>query len=82
MKNVITFDPVAKANEERKEELLSVVDEIRRQIEAGEIKEFVACSLDDVGVAQIHVSALDLPGSVGLFEIGKVMLINSQEMLD
>jgi hypothetical protein len=36
----------------------------------------VACSLDKDGEAQIHVSALDLPGSVGLFEIGKHLLIS------
>ena len=79
MNNVFTFDPKAKADEERKEQLLYVLDEIRKQVEAGEIKEFVACSLDESGIAQIHVSALDLPGSVGLFEIGKVMLIQAEQ---
>jgi hypothetical protein len=82
MNNVVNFDPQAKEAEQRKKELLEVVDEIRSQVERGEIKELVACSMDKIGIAQIHVSALDLPGSVGLFEIGKVMLINSQEMFD
>ena len=77
--NVITLDPAAKETELRKKELLEVVDEIRKQVEEGEIKELVACSMDKHGLAQIHVSVLDLPGGVGLFEMGKVMLINSQD---
>ena len=77
--NVITLDPTAKEAEQRKKELLEVVDEIRKQVEEGEIKELVACSMDKNGLAQIHVSVMDLPGGVGLFEMGKVMLINSQD---
>jgi|694.fasta_scaffold71513_1 hypothetical protein len=76
MNNVYTFDPKAKEDEERKQSLLEVIDAVRDQIERGEIRELVACSLDKDGEAQIHVSALDLPGSVGLFEIGKHLLIS------
>jgi hypothetical protein len=76
--NVVSFDPRAKLNEERKAELLEVVEEIRKLVESGEIKEFVACSMDKDGLANIHVSALDLPGSVGLFEIGKHILIQME----
>lgn len=75
MNNVITFDPQARANEERKAELLEVINEIKSKIESGEIKEFVACSIDNDGSANIHVSVIDLPGGVGLFEIGKHILI-------
>lgn len=77
--NVITLDPAAKETEQRKQELFEVLDEIRRQVEQGEIKELVACSMDKHGLAQLHCSVLDLPGGVGLFEMGKVMLINSQD---
>lgn len=78
MHNVFSFDPDAKANRERKDQLLEVLDEIKRQVEDGEIKELAACTLDKDGVAQIHVAALDLPGAVGLFEIGKHMLISQE----
>jgi len=78
MNNVFNFDPQAKEAEQRKKELLEVIDEMRSQIENGEIKEFVACSMDREGTAQIHASCLDLPGGVGLFEIGKVMMINQE----
>ena len=77
--NVVSIDPKVKEIEQRKQELLEVIDEIRSQVEAGEIKELVACSMDKDGLAQLHVSILDLPGGVGLFEMGKVMLINSQD---
>ena len=76
MNNVYTFDPKAKEDEQRKQSLLEVIDAVRDQIERGEIRELVACSLDKDGEAQIHVSALDLPGGVGLFEIGKHLLIS------
>ena len=61
--------------EEQKKAMLEVLDHMRKCIEAGQIKEFVAASIDDDGLTQIHVAAMDLPGSVGLFEIGKHILI-------
>jgi hypothetical protein len=71
---VVTLDTKNK-EDERKAELLEVIEEIRRLVEKGEIKELVACSVDHEGSASIHVSVLDLPGGVGLFEIGKHLLI-------
>jgi hypothetical protein len=67
-----------KTDDKRKEDMLEVINEIRDQIEAGEITEFVACSLDLEGLGQIHVSTLDVPGAVGLFEIGKHLLISQE----
>lgn len=64
-----------KKGKKRKDDMLEVLDEMRRQIEAGEIVEFVATSLDNDGIAQIHICAMDMPGSVGLYEIGKHLLI-------
>jgi hypothetical protein len=65
-------------DDEQKKAMLDVLDFMRKEIESGEIKEFVACSLDDDGVCQIHVAAMDLPGSIGLFEIGKHILISGE----
>ena len=79
MDNVFTIASKKHTEEEdRKKQLLDVVDTLREQIENGEIKEFVACSLDKDGVAQIHVYVLDFAGGVGLFEIGKASLIHSR----
>jgi hypothetical protein len=68
--------------EEQKKAMLAVVDFIRQSIDQGLIKEFVACSIDDSGEVQIHVAAMDLPGSVGLFEIGKHILISGETTFD
>jgi len=67
-----------KTEDKQKESMLEVLNYMRKQIEEGYIKEFVACSLDEDGLAQIHVSAMDLPGSIGLFEIGKHLLISQE----
>ena len=79
--NVVALDPKAKKDEERKTAMLEVLEEMKKQIEAGEITEFVACSMSDDGEAQIHASCLDLIGGVGLFEVGKHLLIESDRML-
>ena len=77
--NVFNFDPKAVEEERRKLELLEVIETIKNEIQEGNIKEFVACSIDDEGNCQIHVAALDLPGSIGLFEIGKHLLISGEQ---
>ena len=76
--NVITMDPKGKQREERKEALLEVLEEIKRQIEEGTIEEFVGCSMSSEGEAQIHASCFDVAGGVGLFEIGKHLLIQHE----
>lgn len=78
--NVVTLDPKLKKDQERKESMLEVLAEMKRLVEDGEITEFVACSMTDDGEAQIHASCLDLVGGVGLFEVGKNLLIESDRM--
>lgn len=68
--------------EEQKKAMLEVIDFMKDAIEKGDIKEFVASSIDTDGVCQIHVAAMDLPGSIGLFEIGKHLLINGETDFD
>jgi CCR4-NOT transcriptional regulation complex NOT5 subunit len=79
--NVVAFDPKEKEETRRKQEMLDVLSEIQRQVEQGEIKEFVACSLRADGDAQIHASCLDLVGGVGLFEVGKHLLIENDQIM-
>ena len=62
-----------------KEDLLQVLDELRRQIEEGEIEEFVAASSNAEGEVQIHVCSKDLLGSIGMFEVGKYTLMQIQQ---
>jgi len=62
----------------RKEEMLEVIEHMRQAIENGEISEFVAASISENGETQIHACAIDLPGGIGLFEIGKFILMSSE----
>lgn len=75
---VVTLDPKEKEDNRRKEAMLEVLEEMRRQVEAGDIREFVACSMSEDGLPQIHVSCLDFAGGVGMYEIGKHLLIAQQ----
>jgi hypothetical protein len=79
MENVVTLKPRQEQIEEKqKQDMLDVLDHLRGEIESGRVREFVATSMSDEGDAQIHVCTLDLPGSIGLYEIGKHILISQQ----
>ena len=67
---------VANLNEKRKKEMLDILEHMREKIEAGEILEFTATSLDNDGDCQIHCYVGDVAVGIGLFEIGKNILIN------
>ena len=75
--NVVSIDPKAKQKEQRREEMLEVIEQMRQMVENGEIEEFVACSSAD-GECKIHASCLDAAGGIGLFEIGKHLLIEHE----
>jgi len=62
--------------EKRKIALLDILNHMKEQIEAGVIQEFTATSLDKDGDAQIHCYVGDVAVGVGLFEIGKNILMN------
>jgi len=77
MTNIVSIN--TKKNEQSKEALIEVLDEIRAQVEAGDITELVAASYCSDGEAQIHVSCNNFIGGVGLFEIGKLMFYTQYE---
>jgi hypothetical protein len=64
--------------QKHKEEMLEVINDLKKAIENNEISEFVAASVDTHGEVQIHAVVMDIPGAVGLFEIGKHLLITSE----
>jgi hypothetical protein len=70
------------SEQRRKANLLEVIDEVRKRIEEGNMEEFVMASIDKEGEVNIHASAKDLIGGVGLFEVGKNILIQQQTMID
>lgn len=65
-------------SKKRKKDLLEILDDIRKKIDDGEIEEFVISSIDNTGEVQVHVCVKDIVGGVGLFEIGKNILILQQ----
>jgi len=68
--------------EKRKQDLLDILNEMKIRIESGEIQEFVATSLDGNGEAQIHCFVGDVAAGVGLYEIGKNILMNQYNVED
>ncbi len=75
---VVVLGGKESAEAKRKQDLLDVIDAMRLMVQSGEITEFVAASIDGDGITQIHICALDLPGSIGLFDIGKHLLISGE----
>lgn len=75
---VVSIDPREKEIAKNKADLLEVLNEMRAQIEEGSIVEFVAVSICEDGECQIHAKVADLPSAVGLFEIGKHMIIQQE----
>jgi hypothetical protein len=75
---VVVLGGKESAEAKRKQDLLDVIDAMRLMVQSGEITEFVAASIDGDGITQIHICSLDLPGSIGLFEIGKHLLISGE----
>ena len=72
---VVSINSKDDIDSKRRQDMLDVIDTMRMMVQSGEITEFVGASVGEDGIAQIHVCAMDLPGSIGLFEIGKHMLI-------
>jgi hypothetical protein len=75
---VVSIDPKEKEKQRLKADLLEVLNEMREQIEEGNIVEFVAVSITQDGDPQIHTMVENLPTAVGLFEIGKHMIIQQE----
>ena len=62
----------------KKADLLEIIDHLRSEIESGEVVEFVAASIDTEGDVQIHAASADFLGAIGLFEIGKHILMTQE----
>lgn len=61
-----------------KQDLLEVVDMLRKRIDSGEIEEFVVSAITTDGLVEISACVKDTLGGVGLFEIGKTTLITQE----
>lgn len=68
------------SKKKQKTGLLEVLDDLRKRIEDGDLEEFVVASMDSNGDVEIHVCVKDLVGGVGLYEMGKHILMQQQSM--
>ena len=75
-------DAIAAADEKRKIDMLAILKKLEQDINEGKINEFSATSLDKHGEAKIHCYVDDVAVGVGLFEIGKNILINQYDPYD
>jgi len=78
MTKIVSIDPAGDERERIRADLLEVLNEMREQIESGDIVQFVATSMLEDGETQIHSMVSDLPTAVGLYEIGKHMIIQQE----
>ena len=67
-----------KQEQEHKERLLETIDAMRDAIENDSIKEFVATSISPDGDVNVYSCTLDVPGAIGLLEIGKTIIIANE----
>lgn len=63
------------SKKKQKTGLLEVLEDLRKRIEEGDLEEFVVASMNGEGDVEIHVCVKDLVGGIGLYEVGKNILI-------
>jgi hypothetical protein len=77
---VISLNPKeSKKKEKAKEELLEMLDTVRGLAANGELEEFVMAWCGPEGEVQITVNIKDMIGGIGLFEVGKHILITQAQ---
>ena len=75
--NVVSISDIS-ANK-RKNDLLEILEDLKAKVENGEVVEFVAAGLTNDGETLIHACVQDFVGGVGLFELGKHILLMQQD---
>ena len=75
---VVSLDPQNELKKKHKQDLLEILDEMKKEVESGNIDEFVAASIGENGDIQIHAAVKDFIGGIGLFEIGKKLMIDNK----
>jgi len=67
-----------RSSSKRKADILEMLDAIRDDVEHDLIEEIVVTVMDSEGDCEIHVAIKDVAGGVGMFEIGKHILIATE----
>ncbi len=77
--NVVTLDAQQLLQKKKIDSLLSIVDDLRKKIEDGEISEFVVSALDNENNVEIYAHTKDFLGGLGMFEMGKAIFIRQMD---
>lgn len=79
---VININPKETRKAQHKEFLLKLIEDIRMQIEQDEVCELVVCSMTNFNDPQVHTSTVDPVVGIGLFELGKSLLLTQHYMIE
>jgi len=75
MKVISINDSKDKNAGQRKEEVLNALDNLREQIVNDEVTEFITVSARTDGSLQLHIGCFDVITAIGMFEIGKQLVV-------
>lgn len=76
---IVELNPIQRREARTTDAIVEVIEEMLERARNGDMREFVAVSLDGEGEAVIHASCNDIAGGVGLYEIGKHILISQYQ---
>jgi hypothetical protein len=76
MTKIVSMSDVGKkAKEEEIASILQYIDIVRQKVMNGEVKEYVIASVDSKGEVELNCCIKDRLGGIGLFEMGKSILM-------
>jgi hypothetical protein len=67
------------SRDRERDDLLELIDELRRAVGADELTEFVAVGLTEAGSLRLFFGAKDVIGAIGMFSVGQALLLQSGE---
>lgn len=76
---VVSLDPAKEQKKKHREEICSLLEQMKTMVMDGGIDEFVCASISETGEIQIHAVCRDFLGGLGLFEAGKKIFIDQKE---
>lgn len=76
---VVNLDPAKDQKKKHRDEICTLLEQMKTMAMDGEVDEFVCASISENGDIQIHAVCRDFLGGLGLFEAGKKIFIDQKE---
>ncbi len=67
-------------NKKNIEHMLSIIDDFRKNVESGQIREFIVSYMDSDGNVEISANCKDFVGAVGIAETAKQIILQQYMM--